>query len=67
MDSRVRDAFHERFFAWVPYLFVYIGNGIRSVSPEQERELLTFLKQMEQYLIEHRAIQAVGFRFVGGV
>ena len=54
-------------FAWVPYLFVYIGNGIRRATPEQERELLTFLKHMEQYLIEHRALQAVGFRFVGSV
>ncbi len=67
MMSALRDAFHERFFAWVPYLFVYIGNGFRSVSAEQERELLTFLKGMEQYLIEHGAIQAVGFRFIGGV
>jgi ubiquinone/menaquinone biosynthesis C-methylase UbiE len=67
MMSALRDACHERFFAWIPYLFVYIGNGIRQVLPEQERELLTFLKQMEQYLIEHGAIQAVGFRFVGGL
>ena len=34
-------------------------------SVEQERELLTFLKRMEQDLIDHDAIQAVGFRFVG--
>jgi ubiquinone/menaquinone biosynthesis C-methylase UbiE len=67
MMSALRGTCHERYFAWVPYLFVYIGNGIRQVSAEQEREMLTFLKRMEQYLIEHGAIQAVGFRFVGGV
>ena len=48
-------------------LFVYIGNGIRHTTSVQERELQTFLKRMEQYLIEHGAIQAVGFRCVGGV
>ena len=31
-----------------------------------DRKLLTFLKRMEQYLIDHEALQAVGFRFVGG-
>src|SRR5436190_9015660 len=62
MMSALHGMFHERLFAWVPYLFVYIGNGIRQVAPEQERELLTFLKRMEHYLIEHEAIQAVGFR-----
>jgi ubiquinone/menaquinone biosynthesis C-methylase UbiE len=67
MMSVLHGACHERLFAWVPYLFVYIGNGIRHVAPEQERELLTFLKRMEQYLIEHKAIQALAFRFVGGV
>jgi ubiquinone/menaquinone biosynthesis C-methylase UbiE len=67
MMSALHGTFHERLFAWVPYLFVYIGNGIRQVAPEQERELLTFLKRMEQYLIDHEAIQAVGFRFVGSV
>jgi ubiquinone/menaquinone biosynthesis C-methylase UbiE len=67
MSSLLRDTFHECFFAWVPYLFVYIGNGIRDVSAEQERELLTFLKRMEQYLIDHGAMQALGFRFVGNV
>ncbi len=65
--SVLHGACHERLFAWVAYLFVYIGNGIRHVAPEQERELLTFLKRMEQYLIEHEAIHAVGFRFVGSV
>jgi ubiquinone/menaquinone biosynthesis C-methylase UbiE len=67
MMSALHGACHERLFAWVPYLFVYIGNGIRQVTPGQERELLIFLKHMEQYLIEHRALQAVGFRFVGSV
>ena len=67
MSSVLRDTFHECFFAWVPYLFVYIGNGIRHVSAEQERELLIFLKRMEHYLIDYGAIQAVGFRFVGSV
>jgi len=67
MMSALHGTFHEHFFACVPYLFVYIGNGIRHAAPEQERELLTFLKGMEQYLIEHRTIQAVAFRFVGSV
>jgi 2-polyprenyl-3-methyl-5-hydroxy-6-metoxy-1,4-benzoquinol methylase len=67
MLSALHGTFHECLFAWVPYLFVYIGNGIRQVTPGQERELLTFLKRMEQYLIDHEAIQAVGFRFVGSV
>ena len=67
MMSALHGTCHERLFAWVPYLFVYIGNGIRQVASEQGRELLTFLKRMEQYLIDHEAIQAVGFRFVGSV
>ncbi len=67
MMSVLHVTFHEHLFAWVPYLFVYIGNGIRHAALGQERELLTFLKRMEQYLIEHEAIQAVGFRFVGSV
>ncbi len=67
MSSALRGTFHECSFAWVPYLFVYIGNGIRHASPEVEREMLTFLKRMEQYLIDHGAIQAVGFRFVGSL
>jgi ubiquinone/menaquinone biosynthesis C-methylase UbiE len=65
MSSALRNTFHECFFAWAPYLFVYIGNGIRHVPPEKERELLAFLKRMEQHLIEQGAIQAVGFRSVG--
>src|SRR5258708_23584409 len=67
MSMALQGTFHERYFAWVPYLFVYIGSGIRHAAPEQEREMLTFLKRMEQHLIERGAIQAVGFRFVGSV
>ena len=63
--SVLRGTFHEHSIARVPYLFVYIGNGIHSVSAE--REVLTFLKHMEQYLIDRGAIQAVGFRYVGGL
>ncbi len=66
-DKRAPDEAFLHFFAWAPYLFVYLGNRIRHAAPEQEREMLTFLKGMEQYLIDHRAIQAVGFRFVGSV
>ncbi len=67
MMSALRSAFHEHYFVWVPYLFVYIGNGIHHATSEQEQELLTFLKGMEQYLIEHGAMQALGFRFVGSL
>jgi ubiquinone/menaquinone biosynthesis C-methylase UbiE len=65
--STLRSTFHEHAFTWVPYLFVYIGNSICHTTPEQERDLLTFLKHMEQYLIDHEAIQAVGFRYVGSI
>ena len=57
--------FPRQIFSWVPYLFVYIGNGICHATPEQEGTLLTFLKNMEQYYIEKGYIQAVGFRYVG--
>jgi 2-polyprenyl-3-methyl-5-hydroxy-6-metoxy-1,4-benzoquinol methylase len=58
--------FHQQFFSWFPYLFVYIGNGMRkTLSEEKERELLTFLKNIEHHLIEIASIQAVGFRYVG--
>lgn len=60
-------AFHEQFSAWVPYLFVYIGSVIHTTTPEQEREVITFLKQTEQHLIAKGYIQAVGFRYVGSV
>jgi 2-polyprenyl-3-methyl-5-hydroxy-6-metoxy-1,4-benzoquinol methylase len=59
--------FSQQFVSWVPYLFVYIGNGIRSISPEKERALITFLKNMEQHGIDTEMIQAVGFRYVGTV
>ncbi len=65
--SVFQTTFHEQFFSWVPYLFVYIGNEIRHATPEKERSLLTFLRNMEQYLTEKGAIQAVGFRYVGSV
>jgi hypothetical protein len=65
--SALHGTYHGHFFAWAPYLFVYIGNGIRQAAPGQEREPLAFLKRMEQYLIEHGAMQAVVFRFVGSV
>lgn len=56
----------EQWFAWVPSLFVYIGNGIRHAPSEQRSALLTFLKNREASLIEQGQIQAVGFRSVGG-
>ncbi len=33
MMSALHGTCHEHFFAWVPYLFVYIGNGIRQTAP----------------------------------
>jgi 2-polyprenyl-3-methyl-5-hydroxy-6-metoxy-1,4-benzoquinol methylase len=59
--------FAQQLVSWVPYLFVYIGNGIRSVSPEKERALIVFLKNMEQHGIDTEMIQSVGFRYVGTV
>ncbi|MFL5655269.1 MAG: hypothetical protein ACJ8CB_13975 [Ktedonobacteraceae bacterium] len=44
-----------------------LGNGIRYVLAAQDRELLTFLKRTEEYLVDYEAIQGVGFRFVGSV
>ncbi|HEU5229330.1 MAG TPA: class I SAM-dependent methyltransferase [Ktedonobacteraceae bacterium] len=67
MMQACRATFHEQFFSWVPYLFVYIGNSIRATTAEQERACITFLRNMEQYLIEQASIQAVGFRYVGHV
>jgi ubiquinone/menaquinone biosynthesis C-methylase UbiE len=63
----LRGTFGERVFAWVPYLFVYTGNRIRHATPEQERAFITFLRDMEQYEAAGGRMQAVGFRFVGGV
>lgn len=59
--------FRQQFVSWVPYLFVYLGNGLRPLEPEKERALLVFLKQMEAHLIGQESIQAVGFRYVGTV
>lgn len=59
--------FHQQFSSWVPCLFVYIGYGIRHAPAEQVNALTTFLHNMEQYLIEKKSIQAVGFRYVGQV
>lgn len=67
MIQAFSQAFSQKIVSWVPYLFVYIGNGIRSVSPEKERALIAFLKNMEQYHIDTKLIQAVGFRYVGVV
>ncbi len=58
-------AFPPQYFSWVPYVFVYLGNGIRPLPQEQERAVLTFLRDMEQHLIAIEAIQASGFRYVG--
>ena len=65
MISLLKTNFHEQFFSWVPYLFVYIGNGIRQASPKTEQKLLTFIKSIEKEQIERGYIQAVGFRYVG--
>jgi SAM-dependent methyltransferase len=47
LDLRLR----ERFFAWVPYLYLELGEA----AP----------KEVEQGLIDKGAIQATGFRYVG--
>jgi 2-polyprenyl-3-methyl-5-hydroxy-6-metoxy-1,4-benzoquinol methylase len=65
MLQALEQSFPRQFFSWVPYLFVYVGNGICHAAPEQERALLNFLKNMEQYNIEKEYMQAVGFRYVG--
>lgn len=67
MFLTLRAMFPEQFSAWVPYLFVYIGNRIRHATPEQERTLLAFLKNMEQHMFEKEYMQAVGFRYVGSL
>lgn len=67
MYVALQTAFHQQFFAWVPYLFVYIGNGIRNAAPEKEREVVAFIKSMEKHLIEKGYIQSVGFRYVGSI
>jgi ubiquinone/menaquinone biosynthesis C-methylase UbiE len=65
MLQALQARFHQQHFSWTPYLFVYLGNSMRAVAPEQERALLTFLRDMEQHLIATERIQAVGFRYVG--
>jgi SAM-dependent methyltransferase len=65
MSLALQNAFYEHFFTWTPYLFVYIGNGIRNTTPTQEQELLTFIKNMEQHMIEQDYMQSVSFRFAG--
>lgn len=63
----LEQSFPRQFFSWVPYLFVYIGNGICQAAPERERSLLTFLKDMEQHYVEKGYMQGVGFRYVGRI
>ena len=67
MSLALRTMFREQFFAWVPYLYVYFGNRISHATPEQERALIAYLKNMEQYLTEKGHMQAVGFRYVGSL
>lgn len=67
MSLALRTLFHEQFFAWVPYLYVYVGNRISQATPEQERALIAYLKNMEQYLTKQGFMQAVGFRYVGSL
>jgi len=67
MIQALRSTFHEQHVSWVPYLFVSIGNSLCYATAEQEWACITFLRQMERYLIEKESIQAVGFRFVGAV
>lgn len=67
MAKALQTTFREQFFAWVPYLFVYVGNGIRHATPEQQRALIAFFKNMEQHMNEKGFMQAVGFRYVGSV
>ena len=67
MMHALNAAFHQQHISWVPYLFVYIGNSIQPLPQEKERELITFLRNIEQHLIDTETIQAVGFRYVGTV
>ena len=68
MHQTLQATFHQQHFSWFPYLFVYVGNSMRKTLPaEKEHALLTFLKNIEQHLIEQASIQAVGFRYVGTV
>lgn len=69
MELSTLDAytFEEPFFAWVPYLVAYIGSAVRAATFQQERALIPFLRNMEQYAITQGYIQTVGFRCVGHV
>jgi ubiquinone/menaquinone biosynthesis C-methylase UbiE len=67
MSLALRTVFHKQFFAWIPYLYMYVGNRISHSTPEQERALIAYLKNMEQYLTDKGFMQAVGFRYVGSV
>jgi ubiquinone/menaquinone biosynthesis C-methylase UbiE len=67
MSLGLSTMFREQFFAWVPYLYVYVGNRISHATPEQERALIPYLRSMEQYLTEKGYMQAVGFRYVGSL
>ena len=51
MRAELDQRFRERFFAWVPYLFLELGQA----AP----------MDVEQSLIDRGAIQATGFRYVG--
>jgi ubiquinone/menaquinone biosynthesis C-methylase UbiE len=51
MRADLDERFRERFFAWVPYLFLELGEA----AP----------MEVEQSLIDAGAIRATGFRYVG--
>ena len=51
MRAELELRFQERFFAWVPYLYLELGDA----AP----------RAVEQELIDAGAIQATGFRYVG--
>ncbi len=67
MQLALNAIFHAQHLSWYPYLFVYVGNDIYKATPEQERALITFLRDMEHHLITQEYIQAVGFRYMGSV
>ncbi|HEU5383137.1 MAG TPA: class I SAM-dependent methyltransferase [Ktedonobacteraceae bacterium] len=65
ITQALQAAFSQHVLSWVLYLFIPIGNSIHHSESEQERALLTFLRDTEQFLVEKGYIQAVGFRSVG--
>jgi ubiquinone/menaquinone biosynthesis C-methylase UbiE len=65
MLNALQANFEPDAISWVPYLFVYIGNSIHAVAPQREQALLTFLREMEEHLIDQGTIQAVSFRYAG--